>query len=360
MAQAVMGSLSRFSSTMRRSITSQTRNYASRTAIPTFTPTSSPELDKLLDRFRNDRFIPAGLPKRQRQSMFKEKHAQRLTEEPITVKISENEEYTFRPMKITETPTKRDAFAALQLMMSMNEWKNLLPFLSGLHAAGFRIGQDRWEQLVRRAGAAGKLSLILECARQGSHTGLHLRSMGVVRSLFYQIHLAAEQAGYKGDAVTKAFNTTRQAVDLMDQDPVLQEIGAKAENVKHQPFVIGTLLELSASRAINEFGAKDETNEVLNYARKLVASWSYFSKEVATEDRHEAVKRIQELAPVYNGLRQSLSIHGLAVDKDLHSAVTTCLAEAKETLQKQVDAFSPEAQKQTKAYFDLAQSLLSA
>ncbi|KAF3396106.1 hypothetical protein F1880_006687 [Penicillium rolfsii] len=339
MAQFTMGSFARWSSSMRQYVASQSRGYASKSAIPTFSPTSSPELDQLLYRFRQDRFIPSGLPNQQRRNMFKEKHRQRLEDEPITVAISETEDFTLRPMKINELPTKKDAYEVLRLIAATNEWKALVPFLNGLYISNLRLSSNRLAQLIRKASDAGKLSIIMECIRQGHRTGFHLRDLTVVQRLFYDIHVLAQNAEFKGSAVTKALNMAKQAVDLMDQDVEMHTSLAKAENPKHQPFVIGTLLELSAARAINEFGGKDQANEVLSYARKLVASWSIFQEqsELAAEVS-SASERAQQIIAVYNGLRLSLSIHGLALDQNLHDSVTACLAEAKTELESLVDA----------------------
>lgn len=308
-------------------------------AIPTFSQTSSPELDQLLYRFRQDRFIPSGLPNQQRRNMFKEKHRQRLEEEPITVAVNEVENFTLRPMTIQELPTKKDAYEALRLIAANNEWKALVPFLTGLYMSNFRLSNNRLAQLVRKASDAGKLSVIMECIRQGHRTGFHLRDLTVVQRLFYDIHVLAQNADFKGPAVTKALNMAKQAVDLMDQDTATHTSLAKAENPKHQPFVIGTLLELSAARAINEFGGKDQANEVLGYVRKLIASWPIFQEQgkLAVEVA-SASERAQQIITVYNGLRLSLSIHGLALDKELHDSVTACLVEAKNELESIVDA----------------------
>jgi hypothetical protein len=242
-------------------------------------------------------------------------------------------------MTINELPTKKDAYEVLRLIAATNEWKALVPFLSGLYMSNLRLSTNRLAQLVRKAGDAGKISIIMECIRQGHRTGFHLRDLTVVQRLSYDIHVLAQSADFKGPAVTKALNMAKQAVDLMDQDAATHTSLAKAENPKHQPFVIGTLLELSAARAINEFGGKDQANEVLSYARKLIVSWPLFQEQSKlAAEVSSASERAQEIIAVYNGLRLSLSIHGLALDKALHDSVTACLAEAKTELENLVDA----------------------
>jgi hypothetical protein len=71
----------------------------------------------------------------------------------------------------------------------------------------------------------------------------------------------------------------------------------------------------------------------------LVVSWPIFKEqgELAGEVS-SASERAQQIVAVYNGLRLSLSIHGLALDNSLHDSVTACLAEAKTELDSLVGA----------------------
>lgn len=303
-------------------------------AIPTFTPTASAELNQALEHWRQDLFIPFGLPKRQRMSMFKEKHARRLEDEPITVKISETEEYTLRPLKLSSLPKSKEAIDVFRLMEAANDYKNLVPFLSGLWNSQMAISPARWQYLIRKTGSAGRLSLILECARQEKHTGLSLQNNDNTERLFFEFHRMAHDASFKGEKVTKALKMAKQAVDIMDT-----YAPSPATNPKYQPYVIGTLLELSAARALAEAGGKDKGYEVLNYARKLVACWHLgdFTPIPKNQFDVELVNEwfIKSVA-VCNGLQLSLSIHGLAVDKALHSAVTARLSEVKKAITAQL------------------------
>ncbi|KAJ5919679.1 hypothetical protein N7454_009514 [Penicillium verhagenii] len=331
-----MGRLFRLQGTSRQSVTfSQVRTFASKSAIPTFTTTASTELNQALEHWRQDLFIPFGLPKRQRMSMFKEKHARRLEDEPITVKISETEEYTLRPLKLSSLPKSKEAINVFRLMEAANDYKNLVPFLSGLWNAQMSISPARWQYLIRKTGSAGRLSLILECARQEKHTGLSLQNNDNTERLFFEFHRMAHEAGFKGEKVNKALKMAKQAVDIMDT-----YAPSPATNPKYQPYVIGTLLELSAARALAEAGGKDN-GDVLNYARKLIASWHLGDFSTIPKDQFDAElvnQRFIESIAVCKGLQLCLSIHGLAVDKALHTAVTARLSEVKKAITAQLKA----------------------
>lgn len=338
-------------------------NFFRYIAVPTFTPTSSAELDQALDRFRQQLFIPYGLPRRQRRSMFQEKHAQRLLDEPITVSVGENEQFTLRPMKLTDQPTKKEALRVLKLMEAANDYKNLVPFMSGLGSANFVLNSNQWEHLMRVTNKSNKLSVMLQCAKQQSRTGLQLRGIDLNRRLFFELHTIAQKADYKGEEVKKAMGLAKQAIELMEADRYVDKNWkpTPTSDPLAQPFVTGTLLELAASRAINEFGGKDETNEVISAARKLAQSKLLSRNETAPASEYigDQEKWLQETVPIYNGLRSSLLVHGIALDKELHSSLTSKLAKVKAALEEQMAKYSAEGAKRPFSY-DTFQAALKA
>jgi hypothetical protein len=257
-----------------------------------------------LARFRSELFIPLGLPKRQRKSVLKPKYAQQLQHEPITVKISENEEFTLTPKNRHELPSKREAIGVLNIMVATKNYSNLFPFLSGLRMSNYVINNDRWEYIIRKVSEAGKLSVIVECARQSKRTGLSLADKGIARRLFFELHQTAARADFKGDETVKALKLAQEAATLMEApEHSVKEI---QNDPKYQPFVIGTLLELSAACAQIKNGAS-ELYFVRDYAQKLDAAWARGDfKEAATP--LEAQLRLEENLAVYNGMRLSRAV----------------------------------------------------
>ncbi|CAG8895803.1 unnamed protein product [Penicillium egyptiacum] len=305
MAQFAMSRLFRQSTTssVRQSILrpTQARSYGSNAAIPTFTSTSSPELDEALERFRNELFIPLALPKRQRKSVFREKYATQLQNEPITVKISETEEFTLTPKKHHDLPSKKDALEVLKMMVANQDFSNLFPYLSGLRMSNYAINSDRWEYIIRKTSDANKLSTIIACARQSQRTGLTLGNKNIARRLFFELHKTAAKADFKRRETFWALKLAREAASLMDAAE--HSVRNIQEDPKHQPFVIGTLLELSAACAkIDE----TYTPSLCGYAQKLDAAWSRgnFKDDAATG--FENIKRLEENLAVYNGMRLAL------------------------------------------------------
>ncbi|KAI9930072.1 hypothetical protein ASPWEDRAFT_147632 [Aspergillus wentii DTO 134E9] len=325
MAQSAVGRLFRCqnSNTLRQSIGALTQRRAySKNAIPTFPPTSSSELDQALNRFREELFVPFGLTTQQRNLMSRQKYADRLEEEPVTVAIGENDEpFTLRPMDPQSRPTNRDMVDTISLMKTPQDWQNILPFLAGLRMSHRVLKSDRWEWLVRKAGQADALGVLLECAKRSDITGFRLNHAGIVQSFFFELHRKAQRGEFKDPAVTKALSLAKQAIILMET-PEHIERDVKLDP-KRKPYVIGTLLELSAARAVNELGGNDEGGHVRAYAQRLLATWSLgnFSRDAKTWVN--ADQMLQENIPIYNGMKLALQVKEVSQDKTISSGLKT-------------------------------------
>ncbi|KAJ5775507.1 uncharacterized protein N7511_000518 [Penicillium nucicola] len=303
MAQTAVGRLFRQSTTSSISQSvlrpSQVRSFGNKAAIPTFTPTAIPKLDQALDRFRQDLFIPLGLPKRQRKSVFKPKYAQALEHDPITVKISENEEFTLTPKNKHELPSKKDAMEVLHMMVETRDFSNLFPFISGLRMSNYTISTDRWEYIIRKAARTGNLAAVIECANQYSRTGLSLGNMNIARRLFYELHHNASRRHFQDRTTVNALKLAERAASLMER-PEHSVRGDSANDPKQQPFVIGTLLELSVACNVDDTSL---TTKVVNYSKALKANWGLGKFEDEYTTPAEKQFRAEENLAIVNAVR---------------------------------------------------------
>ncbi|PYI06119.1 hypothetical protein BO78DRAFT_344299 [Aspergillus sclerotiicarbonarius CBS 121057] len=336
MAQNAVGRLfrSQNSSSLRQSIGSftQTRNV-SRNAVPTFTPTSSPELDQTLNRFREELFIPFGLGQQQRRLMFRQKYADRLEQEPVTANLGE-EEFLLRPMDPQSRPTKNEAIEAISLMKNTTDWNNLVSLLAGLRMSNRLIKASRMEWIVRKAAEANALGVVLECAKQVERTGLRLNEVGFVQRLFFELHRKAQAAEFEGPEVAKALSIATQLVGLMERPGHVQHDVVK--DPKRRPFVIGTLLELSAARALSEFGGKDQDGNVRLYSQRLLGSWSLGNFNSETTEWVAVDKMLQENIPIYNGMKLALQVHGIVNERAVAPGLKNRLNELNQLISNQV------------------------
>ncbi|GKZ20988.1 hypothetical protein AbraIFM66951_010187 [Aspergillus brasiliensis] len=358
MAQNAVGRLfrSQNSTTLRQSIGSltQTRN-ASRNAIPTFQQTSSPELDQALTRFREELFIPFGLGQDQRRLMFRQKYADRLEQEPVTANISEDEDFLLRPMDPQSRPTLKEAAEVISLMQSKEDWKNLVPFLSGLQLAKRHLKPSRLEWLVRKAGEHNALNSVVECAKQAEKTGVRLNEVGIVQRLFFELHRKAQKAEFQGQEVTKAFNMATQLVGLMER-PAHAQHDVMADP-KRKPFVAGTLLELSAARALSEFEGKDQGGLVRIYSSRVLGCWKMGNFASDVQDWRAVDKMLQENVPIYNGMKLALKVQGIANEKAVAPGLKNRLNELGQLIAKQKKSAPQEIQKNPSLGLEQAQLL---
>ncbi|KAJ5908312.1 hypothetical protein N7495_000994 [Penicillium taxi] len=317
MAQSAMGRLFRWSSTTRHPMVtfSQARNQSTLVA-PRFSQTESTQLNDALDHWRQSRFLIYALPQRQRQSLFKESHHERLTVEPITVSISENEQFTLKPMAFNQMPSKSEFPEVLELMEKANDYSNLIPFLIALRKSGIKVQPSRWQYIIRKAAEAGKLSAILECAKQRQHSGFPMHDLPTVRVLFEKINALAFSENSKHKDILAAEKLAKMAVDIMDCYPP-NEQPKPAENPRNQPFVISTLLHLSASRtsqlkADNKAGLKRQSAETLGYLQKYLAALPLVNLSPTFSTETERDQWLHETSAARTALSLSLSaISGL-------------------------------------------------
>lgn len=250
--------------------------------------------------------------------MFRQKYADVLDEEPVTVTIGENDEpFLLRPMDPTMRPANKEAIDTIALMKTPKDFQNLVPFLTGLRMSHRHIKRGRWEWVIRRANQADALGVILECAKQADKTGLYLNRTALVQRLFFELHRKAQRGDFQDPALSKALRLANQAVTLMES-PEHTQLDPE-EDPKRKPFVVGVLLELHAARALNLLEGKDEGGSVRTYAMRLLGTWSNGNFKRSAKTWPEVDMRLQEIVPVYNGLKLALQVPEIAVDKSLHS-----------------------------------------
>jgi len=275
--------------------------------------------------------------------MFKQSNAQRLLDEPITVDINEKEQYTLKPLNKGELPKRKDAAKVLDLMELNKAWDNLFPFTVGLETANRNFKPDQWERIIGALGKDDKLHLAVSCARYAKRTGLCLNDMGVVRRLFFEIHCTAQMAAFEGQKTTDMLVLAHQAVNLMEQNPE-HAVKDASRDPKRQPFVIGTLLELAASRAMLDLNAVGGSEQVLTYARRLLACWPLgkFTFDPEHQDLQSIDTRLMEEIPVWNGLNMAMKVPGVAPAKDVFGQLKQRKHEVEGLIKKRLGGLSRE------------------
>ncbi|KAK2756444.1 hypothetical protein FQN54_005337 [Arachnomyces sp. PD_36] len=296
--------------------------------IPEFTPTSTPELDSLLAKFREKLFIPSSLSPRHQALMFKKKYADQLNNQRVMVNLrGRDEQVRLQPMPITEQPSNQDFKTAIKSMSTYEDWCNLQPLLIGLKDSKRVLQPDRLEWLIRKACDAGKHGIILECIKKSKITGLELRGVGAVRILYQGFHAVAQSSGFSKGVVERSLDQAQQAAALI-QPPKKHKGAVVEEDARKQPDVIGVLLELSASRALQSFDGNDQNGEVASYATRTLGTWPAGNFRLPDEAKwSDANDKLKEMMPLWNGMKLALKVKEVNADGNLRANLTRRIRE---------------------------------
>jgi hypothetical protein len=241
-------------------------------AVPTFTESSSPELQDLLSTVRETVFLPAHLSKPHQALIFGTRHRKVLEDDPVTVEIS-GEDFRLKHIDRTKDQpgTVEGLLKLVSLMKEKKDWDNLPIFLEGLKIAGRKLKPRYWEKLVRKAGQADQQNTILECARRASRTGFVLKDLNLVREVMWWTQYKALSAGWTAQSTKKALTMAEQIADLLEDKKHCGGTFLSASNPRARPEVVGVLLQLAAAHAKLSNG-KDDDGKVEIYSRRLLGT----------------------------------------------------------------------------------------
>ncbi|QSZ32620.1 hypothetical protein DSL72_002199 [Monilinia vaccinii-corymbosi] len=242
--------------------------------VPSFSPTSSPELDALLSKYRKNLFLPAHLSEYDQKLVYSQKHAQSLLAEPVKIQIG-GEEFVLEHIdQLRDVPSTVKGFRQiLNLMTEPKDWDNLPKLLEGLHDCKRHLPAAIYCQMIRRAALLGRLDTVIESARRVRYTGFRLRDEEIVTQIMYWISHKAQVSGFEEKETKQALAWGETVVDLL-QDPrhAGDEGSLPTENgndVRALPEVIGILLQLAAVHAVKYKNGKDVDGKVATYTTRL-------------------------------------------------------------------------------------------
>ena len=260
-----------------------------------------------------------------RKLIFTPKQHETITKSPVRVPINSgkpDEQYQLEPLSFENLPRKTDVVKVLGMMKSPEDWRNLVPFLTGLVSSGRKPQPALYAKIVRLTGESGLPAIALAAAKQVSRTGLTLGDAEIASEFFFASRLKAQKAGFKGEEVESALRLAQEAAYLMN-DPKHAPLDPDL-NPQFMPLVSGVLLELSAARALDAFGGKDKTEEVTRYLRTLFVNWEYEGFEVP-EHWRQANYKLRDWIVVWHGLKLSLEVEEVKASQRLTSRTRAAL-----------------------------------
>ncbi|KAF3479472.1 uncharacterized protein GIQ15_06448 [Arthroderma uncinatum] len=264
--------------------------------------------------------------------MLKQSKARELENNPIVVNVGTEEapeDYMLKPRKISDGPTNTDLSKLIRLLKTDDDWHNLISFFTGLHSSKRTISAANLEIIMRKSGELGMESYCLFAATQSQQTGVFLRNPDVAWSLLFALRQKAEKAGFKGPDAHLALQQVEVVARLLNSPEHTNEYAKR--DPKRQPNVIGILLELKATHALDAFNGRDEDKGVWSYADKLVRTWPL--EEVGVSPLWtKANWRLRKYVPMWNGINMALQVEGIKSAPAFREALEKCRDELAETI----------------------------
>lgn len=248
--------------------------------ITKFTPTSSPELDQLLETMRQKIILPAFLPAEQRSRLYDPKWEQRLKSDPITIEI-DGEVLKFYHQNLLEgdiPETKKTLREIIHRLKTPEDFANLRPLLEGLNQAGRVINDITRAQLTRIVCERGHHVELLDCARSVKRTGFRLDSHEIVLKLLGAIQMEAVNAGWAPAATRQALRRAEMVLELLESEDH-QRMTKKARGaanalpLQSTPMVILAPMHLAA--------ALGDVEKTTKFAQDLVRVWPQAQQSLA-------------------------------------------------------------------------------
>ncbi|KAI1110013.1 hypothetical protein F5Y14DRAFT_386270 [Nemania sp. NC0429] len=275
---------SAFEAAARRMAGQQQRSFtctAPRSAsIVHFTPSSSPQLDSLLDTIRTKIILPYYLPLYQRQRLYKPNWEKKLASDPIIIEI-DGEVIKFRyqnPAKDLPN-THKSVVRAIELFKTADDFANLKPLLEGLAYTGRNIPPAVYHKILRRTCDKGYVYHIIDCARSVRHTGFKLDSSEKVNELLHFVQMKARDADWDESETRQALRWTEVILEMLHKEehqPKRPHDGSTIANqwpLSRDPMVLMASLHLAAVLAARHAAGEGVPKMVHKLARDIVTLW---------------------------------------------------------------------------------------
>jgi hypothetical protein len=220
-----------------------------------FTESNSPELDTLLQKYRDELFVPQTLAEHHRRLMYRPtRHSTLTSEEGVTVSISDEEDVQLIPRKLSDRPVKQKSLAQIQTILSQSpsreNWLNLFPFLEGMKTSKEPVPLHFLKGITRKANLLGVHSFMLECANQPKRTGYYVQIPGIAQELLLGCHIRLIESGLQGTEAQKAIKQSKHIIDLMSKREQESVILKNKFDMRRSLFTNAMALEIAAAEVL--------------------------------------------------------------------------------------------------------------
>lgn len=300
-------------------------------ALPSFQPTSNPELDALFKDFRYKHFLPATLDNQQHKLVFKWRNKNVLQENPQTVNIG-GEEFQLEYLggRGGMPNRKKQLQHVLRLLKDAdpNDWNNLPALLRGLHMMGKDPSPRVRARIVRLATERGKFGVVLSCLNSANKHWPYTQGSRSAGGGYLGLRQVAQNGEWSEEATAKALKDANEVASQLESDAHGMGKHVGKDDPRRNPYVLGIFLELAAVYAQRFKGGKDVDGKVRAFTDRLLSNISEEQKvvcinrafapglELTKSQIHEEILAggpitpMRHYAPILHGLKLAERILG--------------------------------------------------
>jgi len=179
------------------------------------------------------------------------------------------------------------------------------------------------ERMIRRAGQAGRLNIIIEILRRVERTGLKLDDVYLARVFMFGALQTATQSGWSAAGAAKAAKQAEEGLFFLE-DPkhAPEEDSPRTLDPRRAPDVVASAMGLMAFHGLK---GKDATEglKVEKYAKQVLDLWENRDMDIEEGDWPGANQKLVVWGMVERGLEWT--VHLLGVESEIGKQVDEVL-----------------------------------
>lgn len=285
--------------------------------VPKFNPTSSPELDALLEKLRNEKFMPSYLSQLHYRLVHRKSNHTQLLNDPITVEI-EGEPFKLVPGAGEHGTPGKKFVEALNLMKEPSDFDVIPELIRGCHdmSTGARqLGRAKTEKMARLLGRAGRTDILMQIARDAKR--LFFRFTAPLAGIFMRGLRQKQKQALEERGAMAVLAQTRILLNLIGKREICVD---KKNRLNEDNEILGTVLSMFAEFSLKYGNGKDHEGSVEEFTLKLKSVWTgpkaVILKSLGDDTDLIKLRRYVHIAknlviawePVLEGLLQAKSI----------------------------------------------------
>lgn len=195
-----------------------------------------------------------------------------LQDEPVTVQVAGEAFRLEHINRSQDLPSHtKGIFEAVSLMKTNEDWLNLPPLVAGYYKSPNKLTSEQKERLVRKVGKAGRVDMLLLCAKRVNFTGFTLDSPHIVAEIAWYAQNKPLELKWQRQSTEKALSMLEEISYLLEDKRHSGSFKIGDQDPRVRPELIGTMLQLASVLSVKYHECKDKDGKVKKYAERLRA-----------------------------------------------------------------------------------------